>query len=88
MSKMIRVNVLVLLTLVLSYGGIATPGYSLLQCPSRFCNDVPDFCDVSPEPGCFAIKYVYIGDCEEGPVYRVDCAACRAPYWHYCYYSP
>jgi hypothetical protein len=90
MSKMIRVNVLVLLTLVLSYGGIANPSYALLQCPDRFCSDLYDFCSISEDPECRFIRLTYLGECDNGdggggPMYSVSCASCSSPGWSYCY---
>ncbi len=85
MSKMIRVKLLLLLALVLAYGGIKDPAYAQGYCPTGpiyNCSDVPDFCD--PAPGCPVIRYTYLGDCDGVPTYAVSCAECSSWVWGYC----
>ena len=90
MSKMVRVKLLLLLTLIVAYGGAASPGYPLPYCPNYSCGDVPDFCYPTGGTGCKYIRYTYVGACGEDGVpmmsmYKVSCAVCPGPDWAYCH---
>ena len=87
MKKIARVKVLLLLMilLVLAYGGMRAPAYAQTTCPtnaSYYCVDVRELCN--PGPGCGFIHFTYIGICNGVKTYAVSCAACPFPGMDYC----